>query len=133
MNKPCQSRKKVAVDFVNYYPAPNGHTIHADPIFEPDDVDVVPVEGTKQTAAILNDKATVIPKELKPVIKALRELEGNEEISSGELNKCLDVVAANRTTRSRYRDKLVAAGALEPVEDENGRVAFYRFHDTSSV
>ena len=39
MNKPCQSRKKVAVDYVNYYPARGGHAIGADPIFEPDDID----------------------------------------------------------------------------------------------
>ncbi len=141
MNKPCQSRKKVAVDFVNYYPAPNGHTIHADPIFEPDDVDVVPVEGTKQTAAILKDKATAIPKELKPVIEALRELETPEAITPADLNECLDVVAARgakdgpakRKARQRYREKLEADGVLEPVEDDNGKLAFYRFHDTVAV
>ena len=42
MNKHCQSRKKVAVDYVNYYPARGGHAIHIDLIyetFEPEEVD----------------------------------------------------------------------------------------------
>ena len=105
------------------------------------DVDVVPVEGTKQTAAILKDKATAIPKELKPVIKALRELENPEAIPPADLIECLDVVAARgakdgpakRKARQRYREKLEAAGVIEPVEDQNGKVAFHRFHDTVAV
>ena len=97
------------------------------------DVDVVPVEGTKQKAAILKDKATAIPKKLKPVIEALRELEDHEEISTSDVNVCLDVIAANRNTRSRYRKELEAAGVLEPLEDDNGKVAFYLFHDTVAV
>ena len=35
--------------------------------------------------------------------------------------------------RKRSRDELEAAGVLEPVEDDNGKVAFYRFHDTGAV
>ncbi len=97
------------------------------------DVEVVPVEGTKQTAAILKDKAKAVPKKLKPIIEALRELEDQEQISDGDINACLDEVASNRTTRNRYRKELEAAGILEPVENENGKVAFYRFHDTGAV
>lgn len=97
------------------------------------DVQVVPVDGTKQTAAILKDKAKAIPIKLKPVIDALRELGDQEEISIGKLNTCLDEVAANRTSRKRYRKNLEGAGVLGPVEDENGKVKFYRFHDIDSV
>ena len=105
------------------------------------EVDVVPVEGTKQTAVILKDKATVVPKELKPIIEALRELENPEAITPTDLNECLDVVAgkgkkegsAKRKARERSRKKLEAAGVIEPVEDDNGKVAFYRFHDVVGV
>ena len=41
--------------------------------------------------------------------------------------------SAQRTARKRSRDALEEAGVLEPVEDENGKVAFYRFHDISAV
>jgi hypothetical protein len=97
------------------------------------DVEVVKVEGTKRTAAILKDKAKAIQKKLKPIIEALRELEDHKEINDGDVNACLDEVAANRTTRNRYRKELEAAGVLEPVEDDNGKVVFYRFHDTGAV
>ncbi len=105
------------------------------------DVDVVPVEGTKQTAAILKDMATAIPKELKPIIEALRELDDLEEIPLADLNECLDVVAAKgaknaaakRKARQRSCDKLEAAGVLEPVQDDNGKLAFYRFHNPGAV
>ena len=102
------------------------------------DVDVVPVQGTNQTAASLKDKAKAIPKKLKPIIEALRELEDHEEIVRDVLNSCLDVKSkgmgsANRAARKRYRDDLEAAGVLEPVEDDNGKVAFHRFHDTKAV
>lgn len=105
------------------------------------DVDVAPVDGTKQTAAILRDKATAIPKDLMPVIEALCELENPGAITPADLNECLDVVAARgakdgpakRKARQRHREKLEAAGVIEPVEDENGKVAFYRFHDTSAA
>ena len=40
---------------------------------------------------------------------------------------------AQRAARKRSRDALEAAGVLEPVEDENGKVAFYHFHDTGAV
>ena len=102
------------------------------------DVDVVPVEGTKQTAAILKDKAKAIPKKLKPIVEALRELEDHEEIGRDDLNSCLDVGAkgtgnAQRAARKRSRENLEAAGVLEPVQDDSGKVAFYRFHDTETV
>ena len=63
----------------------------------------------------------------------MRELEDHKEINDGDVNACLDEVAANRTTRNRYRKELEAAGVLEPVEDDNGKVVFYRFHDTGAV
>jgi hypothetical protein len=102
------------------------------------DVDVVPVEGTKQTAAILNSKTKAIPKKLMPIIEALRELEDHEEIGRADLNDCLDVGFkgtdnARRVARKRSREDLEAAGVLEPVEDDNGKVAFYSFHDTGAV
>ena len=97
------------------------------------DVDVVPIEGTKRTAAILKDKAKSVPKKLWPIIEALRDMENHENISDGDVNACLDKLAANRTTRNRYRKELIEAGVLEPVEDDNGKVAFYSFHDTGAV
>ena len=96
------------------------------------DVNVVPVEGTKQTAAILKNKVKAIPKKLKPIIEALRKLNDHEEIYEGDVKACLDEKAANRTTRNRYRKELEAAGVLEPVVHENGKVASYRFHDTGA-
>jgi len=103
------------------------------------DVDVVQVAGTKQTAAILKDRVTAIPKELTPVIEALRELENPEAIPPADLNDCLDLEAAKgakdgpakRKARQRCRERLEAAGVIEPVEDDNGNVTFYRFHDTT--
>jgi len=105
------------------------------------DVDVVRVEGTKQTAAILKNKATAIPKEIRPIIDAFRELDNPEEITPAELNECIDVVAASgakdgsakRKARQRNREKLEAAGVIEAVEDDNGKLAFYRFHDTAAM
>ncbi len=32
----------------------------------------------------------------------------------------------------RMREKLEAASVLEPVEGDNGKVAFYRFHDAAT-
>lgn len=105
------------------------------------DVQVVPVEGTKQTAAILRDRATEIPKDLKPAIDALRELDNPEAITLEELKECLGDVpavsganegAAKRKARQRCREKLETAGVIEPVE-EDGKVAFYRFHDPGAV
>lgn len=100
------------------------------------EVEVVAVEGTRQTAAILKDKAAAVPKDLAPIIDALAALADHQEITPGDLNACLDVVAAKgsrdghakRKARQRYREKLEAAGVIEPVEDDNGRVTFYRFH-----
>ena len=97
------------------------------------DVSVMPVEGTEQTTVILNDKAKMIPKKLQPIIEALRKFEDNEEIGISDVNACIDEVAVNRTTRNRHRKELEAAGMLEPVEDEDGKLAFYRFHDTGAV
>jgi hypothetical protein len=97
------------------------------------DVEVVPVEGTKQTAAILKDKAKAIPKKLKPAIESLRELEDHETINAKELNTCLDAAmddgatyGAKRTARKRSRDCLIAAGVLEPLLDDDGSVDGYR-------
>jgi len=103
------------------------------------DVDVVPIAETKRTAAILKDSTTAIPIELKPVIEALRGLENPQAIPPADLNDCLDVEAAKgakdgpakRKARQRCREKLEVAGVIEPVEDDNGNVAFYRFHDTT--
>tara|TARA_B100000315_G_C14514445_1_gene558515 strand:- start:608 stop:1408 length:801 start_codon:yes stop_codon:yes gene_type:complete len=102
------------------------------------EVDVVSVEGTKRTAAILKDKAKAIPKKLEPIIKALRKLDDHEEIRREDLNACLDEVSkstgsAQRAARKRNRESLEAAGVLVPVEDDSGKVAFYRFHDTGAT
>ena len=77
-----------------------------------------------------------MPKSLLPIIEALCELEDREEILPVDLNECLDVVAAKgaksedakRQARKRNLEKLVAAGVIEPVENDNGKVAFYCFH-----
>ena len=63
-----------------------------------------------------------------PIVEKLCELENHDEINGHEVNTCIDEVATNRATRSRYRKELEAAGVLEPVEDENSKVLFYRFH-----
>lgn len=103
------------------------------------EAEAVSVEGTKQTALILKDKAGAIPKDLKPIITALRELANPEDITPADMNECLDVVAAKgtkdakRKARQRYRDKLEAAGVIEPVEDDNGKVTAYLFHDVEGV
>ena len=97
------------------------------------DVNVTPVEGTEQTTVILKDKAKVIPKKLKPIIEALCKLEDHKEIGIGDVNACIDEVTDNRTTRNRHRKELEVAGVLEPVEGEDGKLAFYRFHDTGAV
>jgi hypothetical protein len=97
------------------------------------EVDVVSVEGTKQTAAILKDKAATVPKKLMPVIEALRELHSHDAISRDEVNGCIDVIANNRTTRNRHLKELETAGVLEASEDENGKVLSYRFNDTGTV
>lgn len=104
------------------------------------DVNVVPVEGTKQTAAILKDRATDVPKDLIPAINALREMEDPEHITSDDLNDCLDIVAARggrsapakRKSRQRSREMLEKAGVIEPVLSDNEKIEFYRFHDKAS-
>jgi hypothetical protein len=101
------------------------------------EVEVVPVEGTEQTAAILKDRAAEIPGELAPVIAALRELPDHGAITPSDLNDCLDLVAgadgrtdaAKRQARKRSRDQLEEAGVIEPIEDDGGKVVSYRFHD----
>ena len=68
-------------------------------------------------------------------------METPEAIAPTDLNECIDVVAAGgakdgsakRKARQRYRERLGAACVLEPVEDDNGKVAFFRFHDTGAV
>ena len=40
---------------------------------------------------------------------------------------------AKRKARQRYRDKLEAAGVIEPVEDDNGKVTAYFFHDVEGA
>ena len=105
------------------------------------EAEAVSVEGTKQTALILKNKAPALPKDLKPIITALRELDDREAVTLTDMNECLDVVAAKgskdgaakRKARQRYRDKLEAAGVIEPVEDDNGKVTAYLFHDVGSV
>jgi len=101
------------------------------------EVEVVPVEGTKQTAAVVKNKAADIPAGLRPVVAALRELDDHDEISRAALNDCLDTVAAKgsksenakRQARKRVREQLEAFGVIELVEnEETGRVEFYRFH-----
>jgi hypothetical protein len=104
-------------------------------------VEIVPVEGTAQSAAILKDEATAIPKWLKPIMEAIHEVDDSEAITPAILNKCLDVVAAKgekkgsavRMARQRYREALEAAGVIEPIEDDSGKVTLYRFHDTGAV
>lgn len=101
------------------------------------DVEVIPVDGTKRTAALIKDRASAIPEDLGPVIDALRQLEDYERISSKDLNDCLDVVAAKggrsdvakRKARQRSREMLVTAGVIEPLQDDDRRDEFYRFHD----
>jgi hypothetical protein len=105
------------------------------------EVEVVQIEGTQQTAAILKDKTAEVPKELKAVIEALRKLDDCEEISAKDLNDCLDVEAAKdgrdgsamRMERKRMREKLDALGIVEAVTDDNDKIAFYRFHDPGAV
>jgi hypothetical protein len=102
-------------------------------------VEVVKVEGTEQTAAILRDKVAEIPAELAPIIEALRELENPDAIAPSDLNACLDQVAgadgrsdaAKRQARKRIRDQLEAAGVIEPIENDGGKAVSYRFHDTN--
>lgn len=100
------------------------------------EVEIVSITGTRQTAAILKDKAAAVPKELLPAIAALRDLAGHEAITPSDLNLCLDVVAAGegkkdsaiRMARKRSLEKLTAAGLIEP-NDDDGKVTSYRFHD----
>jgi len=40
---------------------------------------------------------------------------------------------AKRKARQRYRKELEEAGVLEPVEDDNSKVASYHFHDISAA
>jgi AAA domain len=102
------------------------------------EVQVVPIDGTKQTAAILKDRAAELPKDLLPVIEALRQFEDGAEISPKALNECLDLVAASgakdgaakRKARQRCRERLEGAGIIEPVTDDGGSVLFYRLHDS---
>ncbi len=92
-------------------------------------VEIADVPGTRQTAAILNDTRTEIPKELRPVLDALADLENPQEITQEQLNECIDVAARNRTTRKRYRDLLDEVGLIETVEaSEENPKTFYRFH-----
>ena len=101
------------------------------------EVTVVPVEGTKQTAAILKQEARIVPDRLKPVIQALRELDEPQKVTPENLNNCIDSHGikkkvsddAKRKVRERRRKELEEAGVIEPVEDDNGRVEYYRFHD----
>lgn len=58
------------------------------------EAEAVRVEGTKQTALILKNKAPALPKDLKPIITALRELDDREAVTLTDMNECLDVVAA---------------------------------------
>lgn len=92
-------------------------------------VEVVPVEGTKQTAAILRNKSLEVPKSLEAVLSALRELGDPDNIAASDLNACLDKVAKNRTSRMRNRDCLINAGVLEEIFDEQGKVTGYRFEE----
>jgi hypothetical protein len=99
------------------------------------DVEIVPVEGTKQTAAILKAKATDIPRHLKSVVEALRALDDGDEIDRVSLNTCLDSISkaknsgAKRVERKRNRDQLENAGILEPMPDEGGKLVTWLFHD----
>lgn len=103
------------------------------------EVEVVPVEGTKQTAALLKDKAPEIPHDLLPVIKVLREFETGAEILAKDLNECLDAVvggkegAAKRKARQRARERLEAAGVPEPVMDDGDSVRFNRLQDSGAA
>ena len=69
------------------------------------EVEVVPVEGTRQTAAVVKDKAADIPSELDPVVAALRELEDHEQIPRATVNDCLDIVAAKEGNMSTAEQK----------------------------
>ena len=98
------------------------------------EAEVANVPGADRETVIVKDKAAAVPERLMPIIEALRELEDNQEITRDDLNNCLDRASkakggALRTARSRNRDDLEKAGVLEPVEDENGKVKFHRFHD----
>ena len=77
------------------------------------EVKVVPIEGTKRTAAILKDKVEEIPKKLWPIIERLRELEGEDEITKTNLNKYFDEMSKatqdqKGSYRGRYLKKLLA-------------------------
>lgn len=57
--------------------------------------DKTPIVIGKQTAAILKGRAAEVPKDLLPILEALRQFKDGEEITAAQLNECLDVVAAS--------------------------------------
>lgn len=93
------------------------------------EVEVVQVDGTKRTAAVLKERAAEVPTDLVPIVEALSEFDDGAEITQSELNNCLDVVAAadgkdgaaKRQARKRCRGKLEAVGVLEAIEGDGGR------------
>jgi hypothetical protein len=104
------------------------------------EAEVVPVPGTTdRTTVILKDKSATVPDYLAPAVDALRDLPDHQEISVSDVNQCLDVVAAEGekaagavyVARHRYRKKMEDAGILEPVEDDDGKLLHYVFHDPS--
>lgn len=103
------------------------------------EVEIAAVEGTRQTAAILKQKAAAIPAELKAAIEALRECDNLTAIPIGDLNDCIDTLlpdgdktpAAKRKARQRLKEKLESAGVIEPIEDVNGNVTSYRFNEAA--
>jgi hypothetical protein len=95
------------------------------------EVEVVPVPGAEdRTTVVLKDAAPEVPAKLKPIAKALAEIEadGQGVLSAGDVQACIDKVARNRATRGRYRTQLADAGVLEPVLDEADKLIGYRFH-----
>lgn len=103
------------------------------------EVEIVSVEGTKQTAAILKDKAEAVPDRLVPIIEALRaQIDDGEDIERSDLNVCLDIISkgngnAQRVARKRNLEALSEAGILEPLLDDVGKVVSHRFHDPEGL
>jgi len=93
------------------------------------ETEIVTLEGTCRSTAILKEKAVELPKSFDPIMKALRNYGDQAELENDDVNDCIDTVADNRTTRGRYRKKLVDCGILEPVEDDSGKIVCYLFND----
>ncbi len=97
------------------------------------DVEVVKVADTRQTAAILRDGTASIPPELEPIVVALVKAGGTKRLDNATLNSCLDKVARNRTSRARYKNRLIDAGILEQIDVADGKGSSYRLSSATGA